>query len=531
MAESHLYVDQYLRRKRGPPAAPAADSQRVAATALHAIQTATAIRTGAGVATTTAAVTPTAALAGGAASDGVLNEHIDAVTQLSQHVQGFVERSDTTNLQVQALEDKVMNLAKMLKLSQTLADEREGELKSSNRELRQRVQRLEDANGRLLQLLDEANEKWQAEMDGMKAAVPAMIQAAVESPLVIVAAGSSNNNAGGNTSRGGKQQPGDQAVTLQEAFRALEKAQEESRQAAVLEAVAAVDESVDGKLQAEAQRTSAALRDVQHKCGQDILEVSRTAERAANLDSVRKVVEDRVAVAGTGMRDGIMTEVRTLVKASQDASREDAARILAHADTDTTELRNKVLAVEQKSGSIDAAFYEFLGSFQDHTRTQASKAEETAQSMREMMELHEQTRSVVASELETTKQWAARNMHRLKKHLDLTNTDVAALRDSVVEHRSVLEKLKVSQDDEQERLRALLAQKSKEAAVLSGMVDREIQSVHDLTAQHRVKSAVREASASAEAVEEDQALHRFQERAATRRANMKSLFDDLSFKP
>jgi TolA-binding protein len=140
------------------------------------------------------------------------------------------------------------------------------------------------------------------------------------------------------------------------------------------------------------------------------------------------------------------------------------------------------------------------------------------------MSLHEQTRNVVATELEGTKQWATRNLHRLKKHIDVINADLAAFRDSHVELSSQLQKVKCHAEAEHDKLTTLLQQKSREATALTEIVDKEIQSIHSMTQQHRggggaaAASSVKGSSTVTSKVVTSSAS-----------AQEKSLYDELAF--
>ena len=166
-----------------------------------------------------------------------------------------------------------------------------------------------------------------------------------------------------------------------------------------------------------------------------------------------------------------------------------------------------------------------------------AKMEETTASVQELVTLHEQTRTALSSEMEGTKQWAARNMQRLKKHLDVINSELLALKETSTNVVSQVDRLRSATTDEREKLHLLLQQKTKEADVLTKMVDSEIASIHQLAEKHTtaappagVRSAPRTKPLDESAFGADDAMEGFIERSKMRGEKVHSLYDELAFR-
>jgi hypothetical protein len=83
-------------------------------------------------------------------------------------------------------------------------------------------------------------------------------------------------------------------------------------------------------------------------------------------------------------------------------------------------------------------------------------------------------------QLEATKDWASRNILRLKKHLDLAVSDMAATRQAQLEMQCSFAKLTQAHHDEKAALLQKLAMREREVSLLNGAVDREISDVHQM---------------------------------------------------
>lgn len=549
--DSHLYVDQYLRRKRGV-AFPAGSTQQqqLSAAAHNAIFAAANLRNPAGASTVTVTEAPSApTVVHHHAPPSVdvqraLTEHADVVRDLAVTVQAFVERTDNLNLQVQTVEDKVLNLTKMLKVSQDIGDEQSQTLAEQITELRKAIDVVKD---------DE--QRTRIELADLRSSVPQLIREAVATVKADVRV---------------------EMESMKATIQSLEKQQLMMRAELMSQFTTTAENIVSVRIHHEAERTAALLKETQAKIANDVQGLDRefTArlnERKAFLEAeirnlsrrsggeevtfeaVRRIAEERITAMQALTRDHHQTELRQALLAAQNATREDFARSVGRLEEELKDLASRVKHAEEHSSNIEGSFQEFIGAFKEHTGHQAARMEETAVHMRELMELHDETRNVVAAELETTKQWATRNMTRLKKHIDNTNVDVTALKDAHRDVHQMVERMRLAQSDERNRLADLVEQRTREAAALSDMVDREITSVQNIARTYRnaprgrsvdslrvaggrtrVSLSSQEdvdqptaAGQSEDLDDDDEVFEQFAKRTAERRKKMQALYAEL----
>lgn len=321
-----------------------------------------------------------AASNGSMGNDTVVDRQVHSVLRSTGGVQQFVNRTEVLSAQVAAGDEKLQSLSKLVKLTQTLQDEKESELRKQNHELKARLKRQEQHTQRL-----------ERELEGMRASLM------------------------GHVSKS--------TVSIEQ-FEALAVTVDELR------AAAKRNESLSSRLD-----------NTDHRCQ-----------------------------------------------------------------------------------NVDAALSDFMRAYKDNVHSTTSQYSELASMVKELAETQESTRSVLTSEIQTMKEWATRNLTRLKKHVELINSDLTALQESHVETSTKLEKVRMQAENEQEKLLALLQQKSREATLLTEIVDKEIQSIHSITQQHRVGlgGKLREGASSEGATR--------QESPPRPRTGRKPLFDDLEFK-
>eukprot|EP00758_Cryptobia_borreli_P000540 Tbor_TRINITY_DN1193_c0_g1::TRINITY_DN1193_c0_g1_i1::g.15575::m.15575 len=326
------YVDMYLRKKRN---ILQEDNQRHGSEMTHS--------TGS-MPNTTAAPVPAShvpqkqhhgTFVVSPGTNGTVDKQVDTVLRSTYGVQQFVDRTDSLAIKVDNFEDKIINLTRLLKLSQTLQDEKETDLRKQNHELKSRLKRQEQLTYRL-----------EKEIDSIK---------------------------------------------------------------------------------------------------------SRMHKTAA--------VEDEVRNLSVSLKE---------LRSSRDHG-----------------LLSRVEATEQRCSGIDDALREFMSAYKDSARSIASQHAEVAHTLKDVAESHETTRQTLMTELQGIKEWATRNLTRLKKHVDMLHSDLTALQESHVETSTQLMKVQNQTENEHEKLLALLQQKSREANLLTDIVDKEIQSINTITQQHR----------------------------------------------
>jgi hypothetical protein len=567
--DSHLYVDQYLRRRKGVAfPTSSVEQQQLSQAAHNAILAAAGLRRSASPPSAPAAPPPPLQPTVDAnAINRSLNEHADVVQSLATHVQTFVDRTDALNLQVQSVEDKLLNLTKMVKVAQEVGDEQT-----------QSLTELTDALRRRLEETNESEARTRSELDDFRRRVPQMLQDAVSQAVTAARADAKQ-----------------EADALRATVGALEKQMLQQRTDILAAFTQQLEGFVGARLAHENEKTHATLREMQSKFDASLVAHQRDITKEMNdrraqidaelrtmsrsqrndehyvtADNVRRMMDDRVAQVVVQCRDTAQSDIRHAVLTVQTTVREESVKAVKDVGADVREVSNRVRNCEEQVANTEASFHEFIAAFKEHTNHQASKMEDTAGSMKELMELHDETRNLVATEIESTKQWATRNMLRLKKHLDNVNVDVGAIKDAHRDLHLVVERLKVAQNDEHLRLADLVSQRTKEADALANMVDREIASVQNIARAYRqshghggntVAAAVRRAASSghgrdrnprssdaeersrqsgtateeedtgrAVSADDEDVFERFAERAAVRRQKMRSLFNEMNFR-
>lgn len=547
--DSHLYVDQYLRRKKGA-AFPATSSQHasVATAAQQAILAAANLRQTAIPEPAMPQQTSSHTHAQQASSHHVeyqrqmdstvqraLSEHATVVQNLATNVQAFVDRNDSLNLQVQTLEDKVMNLTKLVKMSQDINEDQVRALSGKLDETLRRLGEREDAEHRLRGEVQELR-------TSMHATVRESVGAAVEAVRADIER---------------------ERTSSREALRGLESSHSASLNELMHTVQKQTESLVVARVAQEAERTAGLMNEVRAKVQADVATAAAGFKPGPSLDgqmeAVRRLIDERVATASTQLRESINNDVRHATTTLQGTLKEELRTANTRGESDMRDVNARLEAFERQSADVEASLQEFITAFRDHNAQQGTRMEETAASMRELMELHDETRSVVASEIEATKQWATRNMQRLKKHLDNVNADIAAIKSTQHDTIQTLETMRSSNSQEQQRLAELLSQRTKEAAALAQMVDREISSVRSITRNYRHTAGGRhtatevtssstaaaghhhhhaeqqqhqqgDTARSSDAEGDDDLFEAFADRTRQRRRQMHSLFDELAFK-
>jgi len=427
----HQYVDMYLRRKRSGHEAEPKLSITQPGTAATAIPAMTTVDT-AGV-----------------------ERQSDRVVRGAFNVQQFVDRTESLAFHIDTFDDKMTNLTKLVKLSQSLQEEKDVDLRKQNQELKSRLKRQEQLTAKL-----------SSEVEDLKGRLDEVIRAAIVSatnPILDDIASCMK--------------------AVQETNVSLERRITECRREQKLDMSDFLEKSVNARfaqlqegslerLHQHSSRLAVTMEGIEKRI--DLVEGSK-------FNELRRHVDEASTSAMALSREKVLSEVKGLLKVQSESFKDDlSAQRSSHELTQT-----RLAGVERQSNSLDRAFTEFVSSFQESSRNHTAKAEEISHSVKEFMNLHEHTRSVVSTELENTKQWATRNLHRLKKHIDVIHADLTAIRESQVELSAQVQRVKCHAESEHEKLTTLLQQKSREANVLAELVDKEIQSIHQITQQHR----------------------------------------------
>lgn len=385
-----------------------------------------------------------------------VDHQVERVVRGSYSVQQFVDRTDALSLQVETFDDKIVNLTKLVKLSQALQDEKEGELRKQNHELKARLKRQEQITAKLA-----------SDFESFKShQVSALIRDGVTSATTPIV---DELQAFARASQEG----------LLEHDRRLQETKTHMMETLLRETESLVSKRIQ-------HLSENSLHAVQQVTTRNQAHVEQLEKRLESLDTqrlpeLRRGLDERVNSVVQVAKESVTNEFKSILHLHLDKIREELSQTSTAQDQSKLRLSN----LERQGAALDAAFTEFLSTFKEGTKLQQEKNSEFLAATKEFNTLHEQTRSVVETELESTKEWATRNLHRLKKHIDVINSDMLALRESHVDTTSQLQRVKCHADAEHEKLLALLQQKSREANILTELVDKEIQSIHHITTQHR----------------------------------------------
>lgn len=423
--ESQQYIDHYLRRKQ---------QQHVLASSGIGAPHGTAHPAAGGYDAATGAHNAAAAAA-------------DRAHRGTADVQLFVNRTDAMHHQLSTFEDKVLNLTKLVKLSQALAEEKETELRRENHDLRARIKKQDHVVARLAGDLQE-----------LHARLPGIVAEAV---LAATAGIKAEARAAGDAAR--------------EASALADRKCAETR-SDILEAVLGqADALVASRVAAATDATAARIADAAQRHAAEAQAVERRFEalETTRLEQVRRHADERAVAVAQTAKEQAVAEVKSCLRATaDDAQREAAAQREAQARFDA------------RCAALEASLADFVAMYKEHTVVQASRMEETTTDMKQLVALQEQTRTVVGAELERTKEWATRNLHRLKKHIDGVNADAGSLRDAQSALALQLERVRRDASDERAKLGSILEVKTKEANALTELVDREIQGIHSITSHY-----------------------------------------------
>jgi hypothetical protein len=174
---------------------------------------------------------------------------------------------------------------------------------------------------------------------------------------------------------------------------------------------------------------------------------------------------------------GLQTEFQRLVltqHAAEASARRDSTQI--------DRLAQQLTGLEGEHRSFSGRVTEFLSMQRQQMELQNQKGEDACQAVQQLMDLHEAGKSLLQSEVEAIKAWAARNLARLKKKLDTTEEELKAVKTNQTALCRNLEVASRTEHQQTKVLADLLTQKTEEAHLLTHLVDRELQDLSRHTA-------------------------------------------------
>ncbi|ORC90255.1 uncharacterized protein TM35_000093050 [Trypanosoma theileri] len=322
--------------------------------------------------------------------ENATDQRVECMLRGAFSVQQLVDRIEGLSVRVDAFDEKMVNLTKLVKLAQGLQEEKEGDLRRQQQELRARLKRQEQITTRLQEELDSLREKFSS---GMRDTV------------------------------------------------------NEIRQ-----------ESVND------------LTNFRKQNGEQLNQIKLDLEVA--LNSFRKNFEQQTLT--------LQKEVSTKTTSQQEAY---------------NNLREQLYHVEKTIQTLEASVSNESSRLKP-LEENMEKLSETNNTLQQKIDVatnaiisfgEDQTRShdAVIEEIESTRQWATRNLQRVKQHVETISTDVAQLQNGQVELTTRLNRVSCQAEVEYKKLRALLAQKAREAEALGTIVGKELGKVEDMAERHQ----------------------------------------------
>ena len=384
-----------------------------------------------------------------------IDGNVDRVLKGTNHVQQFVDQTHSLTVQVETFEDKMSNLTKLVKLSQTLQDEKETEFRKQNHDLKSRLKRQEQISLKL-----------QKDLDDVRSTVPILIRDAIAASTTPIV-----------------QDVASVVKALQDTHLTFERKLNESRRDVIESLTKHVEAFVSGRL---THLQDGPLSRIGDSCEKLLGELHGVQQRVDGLEhskipEVRKALEERVHSTNALTKETIMADVKNCVRGQHETTTQAVHTLVQNIH----QLDVRLVSCEKGGVSFEKTLSELTNAFRDSATSSARKNEEVGTSIKEFVTIHEQTRTAVTTELQQTKEWAIRNVTRLKKHVDVINSELVSLRESHIETSTSLQQVKCRAEAEHEKLLLLLQQKSREANILTEIVDKEIQSIQAITTHHK----------------------------------------------
>ncbi|RNE95262.1 uncharacterized protein Tco025E_10088, partial [Trypanosoma conorhini] len=331
------------------------------------------------------------ASAGPVVAEAAAEQGVERVLKGAFSVQQLVDRIDGLTTRVDAFDEKMVNLTKLVKLAQGLQEDKEGELRRQQHELRSRLKRQEQFTTRL-----------QDELAALREQVPSAIRDRVAEA---------------------------QQECMNETGKSRKEREEQLRQ-----------------LRLDFEDAAKALR---HDVEQNAATVQREmSASAASQEALRNQL------------------------CEQQSRLEQAVRKIEAATTTTESTRLAPLetAMLQVTGALDSL---------------RPRVDAVAGALEALGEERRRDHAAIMEEMESTREWAARNLQRAKQHVETLSAEVAQLQHEQAEVAARLHRVSCQADVEYKKLRILLQQKAREADVLGSLVGKELEKVDDMNERHQ----------------------------------------------
>eukprot|EP00755_Sulcionema_specki_P021593 Sspe_Gene.13540::Locus_4633_Transcript_1_2_Confidence_0.286_Length_1636::g.13540::m.13540 len=146
-----------------------------------------------------------------------------------------------------------------------------------------------------------------------------------------------------------------------------------------------------------------------------------------------------------------------------------------------SEVESKVAHGDHRLQSLRNEFGEHVSAYREHLQQQTQRSQETAGVIQQLIEMTETGRVAVSSEINSVKDWALRNMQRLRKRAEQALHDVRLLKEEHAVLAVQVERTTSVSDKQHQVMTELLTQQTEKANILSRMVDKEIETRRNRT--------------------------------------------------
>eukprot|EP00760_Papus_ankaliazontas_P016195 PhM_4_TR16768/c0_g1_i1/m.75271 len=363
-----------------------------------------------------------------------------------------LDRMESLTSKLHTNDDKIINLTKLLKLTQSLHEEREYEMKKEMEEMRHKNRKLEQMNARLANNIDELRGQMNYAIDENRKT----------NQLVQEVAQRQNMNAD-------VERLESKVINLSHEVVEM-RSQSETRLSQVHEDIARQIERWTTTLEGNADNNAA--RRVTEL--EDRIE-SRLAEHSERIfNSVTEVTR-----TVSDVKSGVETTVRSDIAALDDAIaklRTDFDKVLADTVNSVEDaFSDRMKEFEERVQALHVSMSEYVHNYRVHVEQNTQKTDEICNSLKQLLEVHDTTRSVLSSDMESLKEWMQKLGQKLKGKLEIVTSEVKLTKEDQMKLMTEMVKQRsaVSQK-EKDALIEILSSKSNDATQASKKVEEQL---------------------------------------------------------
>lgn len=438
--------------------------------------------------------------------NGAANElamHQEAAERVERQHQALTERVDASSLQVASLNDKIANLGQMFSGFKVQLSENERKLRDENSELRSKIKRLEKQ-------VEQEREDRGKQSEGSIKIVRENMERFYDEHLRILKAEIERSNEKNEAAmkllaRDNERlrHDVDQLRNETDRFDSLRlevqsfcnKFADQERQN--------TKENLDNRLQEfriRFEELSVKINDARTKVEDATDKIDQASQSQHEL---RRTMEE-IRRRADPIKDWCEDKIAHLRNELRDFTNQRAEKLSADLGLQIAEAHNNIADNEASISDARQQIVALVHSSEESVKKCNSSLARSEENIQDLRQMSDQNRELLVQQLEATKEWASRNIMRLKKHLDLAVSDMAATRQAQLEIQTNFHKLTQAHLDEKNALVEQLNRKKKEASLLTQQVDREVSEVTNMI--HSWEESRRNAQMKRQAKDELRAL-------------------------